>query len=140
MLLHEWVEELRQHLSLLRSQSQRDTEVEWHGVERRKDHNPYQLGKDIQELLHNARMIMVTIGDVKALATNIRDRLVNLQTVVDTEQDQVAAALKKLQDIIDAGGGVTPADLQEVADILTSADANLSAVTTDVAGTIPDVP
>lgn len=80
---------------------------------------------------------MASVSEVHALAVQIRDRAIGIQTVVDAEQDQVQEALAKLQAIIDSGAGT--AELQEVFDILTEANTKLEAVTTDVAGTIPDI-
>lgn len=103
------------------------------------DAGSFLLGERLANITHTLGELRMDLAGLKAIAQDTADRVTNLQSVVDTEQDQIALALKKLQDIID-GGGQDPALMQEIADILTSANTNLQAVTTDVAGSIPDVP
>lgn len=99
--------------------------IHYHGLEK--------IEHKLNHLINLNTKTMATIAE-------LNQRVSDLQLAVDTEQQEIADALGKLNaevqrlnDIIQSGGGATPEELQTVVD-------NISAVIADVQSTIPNLP
>lgn len=84
-------------------------------------------------LLKQGEITMATLAEVQA-------KVIDLQDTLDQEQEQKAAAdaallaeIQSLKDIIAAGSGPTPEQLDELV-------ASLEAIRVDLAATVPDAP
>lgn len=90
----------------------------------------------LEEILNNQKTIIMTNAEIKALAEENKGLLVALTDAINLEQEQIALAIQKLNDIIANGG--TEEERQEIADILTSSKTAISEAIADIQSTIAD--
>lgn len=91
------------------------------------------LHEETYHLGTKVRQLMTDVASVKQLIADLNDETNTVAAKVDSQQTQI----KALQDQIAAGGTVTAADLQAIADGLTPISERLKALGADPTQPIP---